>query len=728
MARITFDPYQVPLDRTAARVFVWRYDPDADEEERYTWLPNVRCEAIGQREGAEPGSAEFRYAFDPQLGDPQAPSRVEHVYSLDATGPYVLHHDERIVVGRLRADGSLQLLFDGFAQIPQATLSSAMEAVTFQALATPCRCWDTPIGGAVFRNADKPEDIVDTTTGRPTRFNDQLKANATDEDQDSGPDDRPYPVFLDPLVCASRKIGRTWSIGMAVRYLIMVGNPGEEYVENPPFFAPGVFLPDETIPVLENTLSAIVPVPDGGTIDWSDLNTFSLEPIPAPAYDATGKAWPEAVEELISPHGFGLAFRLSVDGGEPKWTAEIYRKDRPQRLKALLLAKAGGVLDPGRANVSQLKLQRDVSHLANEWIVDTEPKRYEASFVLAAGFVPDVADDVVPTPKKFNRGGGDAGEGANAYDTVKYRRYVFDEAGDEHWGIEYDLMVANVATPLDDVFGDDIYALRRRPGLGTLFSTDSRGIARKAMLHVSTDYAGPKPGVWDRTGHWQEVKRGDWELLKDRLGITLTMPKPQDWNIGDEKGTNKPFPTGKVKLITEMTRVPPPGKVIPTFRLTCVIEGDQDIAAVAKRRGASPTKFVVQRRDDSRDRFKLQMISRHSYLSDGKKDVAARDDTEKAGSHAAARRRSRESARFAGSVVIPRFTDGYRIGDRIRRVRGREIDLRTNVGVDEESPEYATVVGIDWTFAGRNATILQLSDRRAEVAAAGAYVGGAGDA
>jgi len=172
-------------------------------------------------------------------------------------------------------------------------------------------------------------------------------------------------------------------------------------------------------------------------------------------------------------------------------------------------------------------------------------------------------------------------------------------------------------------------------------------------------------------------------------------------------------------VIRNQAGADPRGRPKLVFRLTAVIEGDLDIEATAGKRAASPTKYTIRRHDDARDRFKHEIISKSSHLNATGKNVTSRDDTEKAQAHVEARRRAHESARFGGTVTIPRFTTAYRIGDRIRMVTGRGIDLRTNLGADQgESPEYPAVVGIDWTMGDQVSTTLHLADRRAEAASA----------
>ena len=54
----------------------------------------------------------------------------------------------------------------------------------------------------------------------------------------------------------------------------------------------------------------------------------------------------------------------------------------------------------------------------------------------------------------------------------------------------------------------------------------------------------------------------------------------------------------------------------------------------------------------------------------------------------------------------------------LHKINGRDISFQTNVGTGQgESPVFPVVVGLTWDFSGqRQATILELADRRAELA------------
>lgn len=716
---------EVPLARPSEVVGVFRYDAKGGS---YELLESVLCLQISLKEGADPGTARFRYDLG-SIAD-GAPQRFEEVYPLDATGPGVVNNDDRVVVKRLRGDGSAEVLFDGFAQVPQATLDSNTESVTFTAMGTPIREWDTPLGGALVRDADEAATAdADVETGLPARFNPDGRPNASpgevDDDgkprdgptaKDSGDGDDKFPAFLGPIWPANKvgdEVIRPWTLGMAARYIIARGNPDEEYTHYP------------ALKPLDDILKAIRPREEGGAIDRDDASTYTLESILVQDYDVTGEPWPVAVERLIAPHGFGFRFVLETDEDEdPSWRISIYRKDDNVHVKSLYLQKAGEDYDPSLTNVGALNLARDAHGIVNAYAVDAATERVEASFVLAPLFAVDPAD--ATTLNRFIEGDPDY-TGANL---DAYRVWGFDECGEGHWDSATSATVTTVAS-LESVLNRDPdddkrrFVHRRRPGRRTLFSVDDEGRPLHARLHVSKDYAGTMPGVWDGTsGTWQAVNDGGWELLPKQLGFRVTAKDPNNWN-GGKPSTGSPvaYDSGGKLSLVEWTAAPSTTFPYPRFRLTCVIEGDRGIDVTAKRRDASPTGFEVLRRVDARDRFELNVISKFSCLADEVNigpdgfDEAETDDTKEAEALADGLRRTHELGVFAGSVTIPRLTTAYSVGDKIDIIAGRDLSLQSNANAQQnETPIYPTIVSISWDFDGKQTTHISLSDARADPA------------
>ena len=145
----------VPLSRPAAPVGVFRYQAGGVGNSEF--LSNIRVLTIQYREGADAGVARFRYVFDSATSS-TVPNSFQDALSVDAGQPGVVANDDRLIVMTFDPDGTPEILFDGFAQVPELGLGADREMVTFVALGVAIREWDTPIGGALMRDADDPNN------------------------------------------------------------------------------------------------------------------------------------------------------------------------------------------------------------------------------------------------------------------------------------------------------------------------------------------------------------------------------------------------------------------------------------------------------------------------------------------------------------------------------------------------------------------------------------------
>lgn len=696
----SIDVSDVPLSRAPALLGVYRYDPSAVL--KYQHLPNIRVLTIRYREGPDPGVARFRYVFSPV--DPSTdPTSFEQALSVDSALANVVKNDDRLVVMKFDTDGSTVPLFDGFAQIPELSLSPSKELVTFLASGVAVREWDAPIGGALARGADDPTTVIDVETDLTTAFNPEGAPNATPVMADAhNPAGETFPTFLDPLVVRGPDLRRKWSLSMAARYLCFRHNPDETFVKNP----------DGGL--LDSLLDSRSPV-SGVSINPGDPGSYKSQPIFVPDYPATGKPWPLALHELLEPNGFGMVFRLETDAnGDPYTRLDVFRRQdgSPSSYKDLYLQRNGDALDPLQTNLAQARLARDTAGIANVYVVESKPVRYEASFVLAPGYPIATADATDATAiRAFDRGS----PSFTKLNRDKYRLYVFDETGEGHWNFGSSSF-AHDPPSLAALFTDDggktvAYVKRRRVPSGELFTVDANQKPLKARLAISTDYSGATPGLWDGTGTWQAVI-GGFDLLMDRLGVWVNVPNPNGWNIGLPAAAGMPYPAGIVKGVEDQAD---PSSSRFLLRLTCVIEGDHSLKATAGRRPSSATSFAINRRVDASDRYFKQVVAAGSEFNTSGAPVIARDDTDQAGAEASARRLAGEAGEVAGSATIPRFTSAYQIGDKVRSIQGRNLSLRTNAGAPvEEGEVFPAVVAVTWDFEARQHTTLQLSDHRGE--------------
>ena len=698
----SIDSPSVPLGRPAAVVGVCRYAPGGGD---YEFLPNIRVLQVQLREGADAGVAQFRYVFD-STGTTGGPTSFVDVMSVNSTAPGVVANDDRLVVMVSNPDGSTQILFDGFAQVPELGLAPDREVVTFLAFGVAIREWDLPIQGALMRDSVDPMQVSDQPTDLVTHFNPGGFPNATPAgadatDPSSG---ETYPTFLDPLLTRTPPPQRFWSLPMAVRYLCFGQNADDTYVQNPP----GV--------LIDAILDSRAPVDSDGGFQPGEPGSYASNPLIVPDYPATGRAWPTALQDLLAPHGFGMAFRIDTDDeGKPITALDFFRlqDSSANNVKDLYLQPVGATLDPAQTNLSAADLARDMSGVANAIIVESALIRYEASFILQPGFPIDPSDAASSSIlTNYDR--------TNPNFTTKnhdaYRLYVLDETGEGHWD-RTSAKLSYEAPKLDALFDDEddsastnpSYVIRRRVPIGTLFSTDSNGKPLSAQLSISTDFQGTQPGLWDGTGTWQPVG-GGFELLRDRLGIWINAPNPNSWNIQLSRVASAPYPAGVVRGVEDQSNTS--GKPF-TLRLTCVVEGDHILSATAPRRPSSPTQYSITRRVNARDRYCKQVIAAGSEFNPSSSSQVVRDDTTDAQAEAEARRNATEAGEVSGSVVIPRFTLGYRIGDRIRSIQGRGLSLQTNAGApNEEGEVFPAVIGLTWDFDGDQRTVLHLSDQR----------------
>jgi hypothetical protein len=725
-------PNQLALNATPTGVFL--YNSAAANGARYTLLPNIRCEQIQYKEGSAPPSARFRYVLDELAGSNGWPNQFDQIWPLTVpSGPYVVGRDDQIVVLAFLPDGSTRVLFHGFARVPQTDLSPSQQAVTFVAVGVGIRSWDTPISGRPQRDGDNPQNGNVVATNLPFRFNPAdngpramggFLPNCTPDGYDVGESGAtPYPVFLDPNIDRQPDPRTFWTLSKAIRTILAVYNPATScaLVANPDFG------------VLDTMLQNRRPIAGAEFFDPNNPATYQTDVNVIRDFDCTNRPWPEAVAELLAFYGFGMRFVCEDDEfGQPYDYLKIYRKDAsgPASPKTVCLPRSGSSLTNLAANLASFHAAFDFQSIANQIQVETRPKRYEVSIVLAPGFQPNSNDSAAANRVQFRRSFLDIADsvypGQGASIRAKYRLYLADECGDGHWSFAQSAWIMNyldfssILPP--DSNGAPTFVRRYRPGETTLFTRDLNNRPRSAQLAVSRDYAGPDPPcVWNGSGNWQTID-GGWRLVEDKLGIEVTADDPETWDIGKPPAgtlvSTVAEPTGVLRGITAIAK---PVSAVPTLsrfylRLTTVIEADQDLGIVAQRRDASPIRATVERRVDASDHFRQGIVKAGSAFNSTNADITVYDDTDAATTHAAQLRSAHEMPPLTAAVTIPMIVQSIQVGDQLSSIDGRQISLRMSAGGEQqEAASYPYVVGLTWDFqADRQSTVFQLSDRRLE--------------
>jgi hypothetical protein len=729
------------LARQANRVATFRYFP----EQGYEPLAYVRCLDVHWREGAEPSLAEFEYIS--QNADPNFdPVYFENVLPLmfRQSGGQMVYPDDRIVVVCLTPSGDFRYMFDGFCVNPDTRFAArghqSSYTVGFKAAGVEKRCWDAPLQASWQRDCSDPTDASkNVNTALPIRFNPKGRPNRTPKDSDMMPPGalpQSIPIFLDvdfKGVDADKKpYQQMWNLYDFARYVIAIGNPEEEYVTNPDFRQ------------MESVLSVYTPKKDakGRPGKYYDINkpeTYDKRPITISDVDAKGGKWPEVLARVLDANGFSMAFRLAIDASgdtpQPYTYLDIYKKydNDPTKYKDLYLAPWDNPLDPAVNNVSEMEVFHDTSRVVNKVTLHTAPEWVEVSIVLAPLF-PIAPGDYTDKGKFI------LGKTAPA-DVRKYRQFGADEAGLGHWNL-VNWVYSHTSLDLDAIFPPDRkpdsvpddedepekrrrYFRRGRPARNQLVTADDDGKPLEPKLHISFNYTGETPAVWDgESGDWVEIPDGKgWVLLKDQFGIRLTEKDPNAWKIGDMKGVDlsvgeaQRIAGGEIRTVEWLreSRVASPTQWGNFFlMLTGVMEADQMAKVVADRRPASPTTFTIESVVEAASEYQPKRLYRNSWNEVARGSAADKDfvifDQDMAQAYVDTKRESSQLGQFSMKVAIPRLTAAYTIGDRIRQINGRDCSFAMNLTGGIETTAYPKVIGFTWHCGHGERTSLILSD------------------
>ena len=631
----SFDPSGMPLTVQNTQVGVFLYDSD----EGYTALPNIQCLQLQYQDGVAPPTALFRYVFDTRNEDLDIPNQFDDVWPLNGTedSDYVVTPDSRLVVIVVEA-GNTWLAFDGFPRLPQTNVVPDGADVTFTAVGVPIRCWDSPIEGRAQADGDTPHASPLIATDLPTIFNPSNSLYPTgmpnctpdDGDQNAGNQSKSFPIFLDENINldGAPNPQTYWTLSKAVRHIlalwnIQVDDSGNNWVPNPDFTK------------LNTLLDSREPI--GPFFDPNNPATYIANPIIIRTFDATNHAWPDALDRLLGYHGFGMRWLLDQDANfNPINLLYVYRKDAagPAAPKQLSLDAYMSPIVPGDNNVGAMTAAFDYHGVANQFVVETAPFRYEVSIILAPGFTPTSMDYVYANKKQFLKANIDLATATTAQ-RAKYRKWVLDECGDGHWD-QVGQNMSNKVLDLTPIFpnitfpdgtSERSWVHRYRPGSRKVLSKNPNNDNMKAQLAFSRDYKGPTPAIYDPNdgSHWQPIQ-SDWELLDDRFGIYFNAEDPDHISIG--KWTGTPAQENSKTLHGIRSISDPSGATGPLstqqffLRLTTVIEGDITIEALAAKRQASPISNIIERRIDAKDHWRFDTVHVSRLLACGQQPAA----------------------------------------------------------------------------------------------------------
>ena len=228
--------------------------------------------------------------------------------------------------------------------------------------------------------------------------------------------------------------------------------------------------------------------------------------------------------ELLDFHGFGMRWVCEDDQyGQPYDYLEIYRKDAagPTSPKPVFLPATGSDLASSAVNLSAFHAAFDFQSVANQIVVETKPKRYEVSVILAPGFQPATTDNTAANRGQFRKSFIDVADsyfpGSGAAIRAKYRLYLADECGDGHWSFAQAQWIA-APVDLSAIFpanqdGSATYVRRYRPGENTLLTKDLNNRPKSAQLRAIPRLRRSRSPVrLGRHRHRQTIN-GGWRIL-----------------------------------------------------------------------------------------------------------------------------------------------------------------------------------------------------------------------
>ena len=185
--------------------------------------------------------------------------------------------------------------------------------------------------------------------------------------------------------------------------------------------------------------------PNDGTLNPG--NAVSKRDVKIRDYDATNKAVPDVMAELLRYCGFVMVFFTDTfSDGTPLTSLKIVRRDAlaSSAPKLLYLAADGtDSLNLSANNTTALHLARDLNELVNQWTVETALRAGRNHGISGPGFQPSLerchgCRSWFLSSNLTN---------ATAHQRRMYRWYIADECSDGHWNVDRRDLVTD--TPID---------------------------------------------------------------------------------------------------------------------------------------------------------------------------------------------------------------------------------------------------------------------------------------
>ena len=469
----------------------------------------------------------------------------------------------------------------------------------------------------------------------------------------------PARLFVDPQASRSTSsrqyhdtTPQTWDLEEAVRWICLTCNPGELFVGNP----------------------------DLEGVNWlgaPQLKNVTLR---------RGLYLPDYLDALLAPHGYDwcLEYAVSEDGSSSR-TIRVFRIGEGVEKQFHWLAPGGqftGTLDQ---DTERFDLTTNVGDVANVIEGYGAAEQREVTLELFRAWSED--DD------------GETNDDNLAANPDIWRKWTANLGGD------YAYDPADGTTRLRETTRPIPVA---PPDLSSVFTTwvpRERAFVRPLTFEKNDELSDRRSGLYVE---WSDDDGTTWYDIahpEDGLGIGYRVPH-------DEAAI----------FFTQIPALLQSAGDNARLRVTCTLTGDARLTDTISSTDTSPNLREVKLVLDLGDRFADRSVKtggdtwsghngsgvQSNFGSTLYEDVGAADevdDSTELNEFLTRVQANEESAGMRGTFDLIGLIAGYRIGDLITGISGRDIDFNRN-SPDAETQKYLQVTGLDWDIEGRRTRVV----------------------
>lgn len=385
----------------------------------------------------------------------------------------------------------------------------------------------------------------------------------------------------------------------------------------------------------------------------------------------TGRHLNEYLDAILTAHGYGWRLDYEFNDEMVKQVSIVIFSLNSGKEVDLYQQRPGDTAGAKftQSNVVEFDLETEIVSGANEIICRGGRKLYEITVELYRGW-PETDDSLTADALTQSTGA------SYATHQRAWRLWVANEGGD------YCSTRATVrpipSTPLDlsSILGANSIAKRRRAlDCLTHFKDDGDNGARRrrpvfAQWYNVEEEWKPLPDGWGET------------VLEDQIGIYFAADEPPDELIA--RGNDA------------------------RIRITFTVEADECLESTATKTNDSPNGRTNQLLVDVSDRYQyrhVQTTGDHLSVLAGVPTADEKDDTSALATFATKLQSIEDVAVIRGTANLIGLHLQYKIGQIVKRIKGREISLNRKAKAATEK-KYLQIVGIVYDFAAQSTKLV----------------------